>query len=912
MARTTPVNTGYNIINGTTTGSNGSKVDTWLEWKVTSQSIANNTSNVRIVLYSAATTSSSTKWEAHENFGYVGYNNGNKQYLNTTYDFSNYNVNKFGDYTYTISHNTDGTKTLTLQGSWSTSHSSYISGGSASGSVTLPQIARASTITSLSSKLGTQGTINITRSSSSFTHTITYSFGNATGTITTKTASTSVTWTPPVSLISEFTNQTSKTGTLTCTTYNGNTSVGTSTSTLTLSVPSSSLGNVTGTIGSSLTLTATNACSSGLTYTYQYSADGSSWSTIGTAKVSSKTQSWTPPASLIANISNATSKAFSIRVVTYVGTASVNIATAKATLSIPKITSANVSGTIGSSLTISLTKPHNNLSATITYSFGSASGTIATKTASASVSWTPPTSLLSEIPSSASGSGTITITTYNGTSGSAGSKQYTLTLSAASSVIPTSTMTLTMVNTNNTVNGWGVYVQGYSKVKVTLTGTGTNGSKIKSMSVSGQNLNGSSTPNTTPATLEKTSDTITKSGTLNYNGNVTDTRNRSATQKSSSITVYSYAPPSISNFVAYRATSGGVADDSGTYLKVTFSRVYSSVNSHNTATVTLKYKTRSSSTWTSYGTVTSGSTLNLNLNVANNYDVQLFISDALTSNVASNVVGVASSERVLNVNASGTGLAIGGFSTMSGYFQEYYPARFNDEVDFLDDARLMGQEILSTSTGFKLYNVTTIANNSNLNNLYQIGCYACRSSANVATLSNCPTSNPFVMYTLNGQGNTLTEPDVNGYSYFHQIIIDNQGSLYRRRLYTSGGGSITFGTWYANINQNYETSYNGLTIRARRRGNTVSIYATGTPTAAMSTSNDYIDIVSGLDNIYLPSLNYINYTLIQGANGGTTAQFNITTDGKVRIGYTRRVSDGQAINLDTTNSIYARVCYEVD
>lgn len=846
MARTTPVNSGYNIINGTTTGSNGSKVDTWLEWKVTSQSIANNTSNVRIVLYSAATTSSSTKWEAHENFGYVGYNNGNKQYLNTTYNFSNYNVNKFGDYTYTITHNTDGTKTLTLQGSWSTSHSSYISGGSVSGSVTLPQIARASTITSLSTKLGTQGTINITRSSSSFTHTITYSFGNATGTITTKTASTSVTWTPPVSLISEFSNQTSKTGTLTCTTYNGNTSVGTSTSTLTLSVPLSTLGNVTGTIGNSLTLTATNACASGLTYTYQYSADGSSWSTIGTEKVSSKTQSWTPPTSLIANISNATSKAFSIRVVTYVGTATVNTATATATLSIPKITSANVSGTIGSSLTISLTKPHNNLSATITYSFGNATGTIATKTASASVSWTPPTSLLSEIPSSASGNGTITITTYNGTSGSAGSNQYTLTLSAASSVVPTSSMTLTMVNDNNTVNGWGVYVQGYSKVKVTLTGTGTNGSNIKSMSVSGQNLNGTSNPNTTPATLEKTSDTITTRGTLTYKGNVTDTRNRSATEKSSSITVYSYAPPSISNFVAYRVTSGGVADDSGTYLKVTFSRVYSSVNSHNTATVTLKYKTRSSSTWTSYGTVTSGSTLNLNLDVSNNYDVQLFISDALTSNVASNIVGVASSERVLNVNASGTGLAIGGFSTMSGYFQEYYPARFDQNVTFVQGVLPRNTDgIPVTSRG----SYTGSGITGDADDMTEVGAYWVY-GANIAHL---PTGN-------SGYGILITDRSSNG--TFQQEFFQYNAHRLWFRLYTNS-------QWYEWVEITHGSSYTALATF----GNYYSVGTKVTLSEPYTNFNSIVLRFGDNDSTGGMCLQYVNCRVLQAILTSTSTQY---------------------------------------
>lgn len=166
MARTIPVNDGYSIINGTTTGSNGANVDTWLEYKVLSQSAQNNTSTVRVILYSQSRISSSTKWTAAEKFGYVGYDNSNRQYLSTTYDFSDYKVNKFGDYTFTIVHGSGGAKTVTLQGAWSTSHSTYISGGSVSGSVTLPAIPRYATVKqNISSKTETSVTVKWTSDS---------------------------------------------------------------------------------------------------------------------------------------------------------------------------------------------------------------------------------------------------------------------------------------------------------------------------------------------------------------------------------------------------------------------------------------------------------------------------------------------------------------------------------------------------------------------------------------------------------------------------------------------------------------------------------------------------------------------------------------------------------------------------
>ena len=675
MARTTPVNSGYSIINGSVTGSNGSKIDTWIEWKVTGTSVANNTSNVRIILYAQATTSLSTNYDSTENYGWVGYDNGNKNWMSKSgYDFRNKALITFGDHTFTISHNSDGTKTLTIQGGWSTNgHSSYIKDGSVSGQVTLPRIARASTISSLSTNLGSAGTITITRQSSDFTHTLTYTFGSASGTIVTKTSNTSVSWTPDVSLIAQFgANDKTKTGTITCTTYSGNTSVGTSTSTLTLTIPNSSLGNVSGTFGSALTLTASNACSSGLTYTFAY-YNGSSWQSI--ASTSNKTQSWTPNTSLIANVSNASSGTVSVRVITYRGTTPINTATATATLTIPKNTSSAVSGTIGTALSIPVTKSYSGLTSTITYAFGSTSGTIATATSATSVSWTPNTSLLTQIPNSTVGIGSITVATYNGTA-LVGSNSYGLTLSANASVVPTSSLSLTRVNTNSTVNGWGIYLQGYSQVRATLTGNGVNGSTIKSMSIGGTGLSSSSSPSTTSATLTGTSSVLQTSGTLTYTGNVSDSRNRSATQKTQSISVVAYSQPSVSGVSLARSNSSGTIDTSGTYLKVAFTLNYSSANGHNSASVVLRYKEASASSWTTYGTVTNGANLNLNLDVSKNYQAQLLVSDSLNSNIASAIFNIPSAERVLNVNGSGSGLAIGGFSTDAGKLQVYYPADF--------------------------------------------------------------------------------------------------------------------------------------------------------------------------------------------------------------------------------------------
>lgn len=683
MAQTTPINTGYTIINGTTSGSNGSKVNTWIEYKVTAQSTVNNTSTLDVYLYSQATTSLSTIWERSGNYGYVQVDSGTKQYttLSNGYNFQNKHLNTFAHHTFTINHNSDGTKTITLKGAWDkgSSTSSYITGGTVSGSVTLPQIARASTIPNFTCNLGSQGTISITRQSSSFTHTITYSIGGSTGTIATKTENASVTWTPPVSLITEITNATSKTGTLTCTTYSGNTAIGTSTSTLTLKVPNSTISDITAELGVSKTITVTNPCSTQLTYvvTYKFPSTATAvqiWSST------SKTYSYSFPTSLAAQISNAVSGTGTITVQTKNGTASVGTASATLTLSIPKASIGNISATMGTAKTITINNyGMSSLEYKITYSFGTSSGTVTNRTSSTSISYTFPTTLVTQIPNAASGTGTLTITTYNGTT-TIGSRTSTLTLTAQASAVPTGSLTLTINNSNPTISGWGIAVQGYSTITASLTGTGNNGSTISQMSISGIGIAASGNYSTSPATLSATSPVLTTTGSQTYSAAVVDSRGRSASVSSQSVTVWQYSLPTLSDVSLARCLSDGTLDTSGTYLKTVYTAGYSSLDGNNTATVKVQYKLVGANSWTTYsGAISSGGAYNIPLDVSKNYVARLQIQDALNT-VYSTETSIPSGSRILNVNPTGDSLAVGGFADVnaSDEFKVYWNTKMTN------------------------------------------------------------------------------------------------------------------------------------------------------------------------------------------------------------------------------------------
>ena len=142
----------------------------------------------------------------------------------------------------TVNHASDGSKSLAISAVFqirATLSGTYYGTITASANITLDSIPRVSSVSAANMTMGSAGTISISRASSAFTHTLTYSFGNTSGTIATKTTATSVSWTPALSLASQIPNAISGTCTITCTTYNGNTNIGSKTCTLTLSIPAS-------------------------------------------------------------------------------------------------------------------------------------------------------------------------------------------------------------------------------------------------------------------------------------------------------------------------------------------------------------------------------------------------------------------------------------------------------------------------------------------------------------------------------------------------------------------------------------------------------------------------------------------------------------------------------------------------
>ena len=127
-------------------------------------------------------------------------------------------------------HNDDGTGSCYFEAVCDAPSGTSLAGHRVSGgtTVTLDTIPRTSSVTCADGNIGSATTININRASASFTHTLKYTFGTLTGTIVTKTTSTSYGWTIPTTFYAQIPNAKSGQGTITCETYSGDTLIGTS------------------------------------------------------------------------------------------------------------------------------------------------------------------------------------------------------------------------------------------------------------------------------------------------------------------------------------------------------------------------------------------------------------------------------------------------------------------------------------------------------------------------------------------------------------------------------------------------------------------------------------------------------------------------------------------------------------
>ncbi|MDO6344674.1 DUF859 family phage minor structural protein [Streptococcus oralis] len=164
----------------------------------------------------------------------------------------------------TISHNADGTKTLPISCTFNPNNGLHGT-ITVSASLSLTTIPRSSSVSVSAGVIGSSVTINISRQSSSFKHTVRYSWAGKSGTIASN-VDVSTSWTIPLDFANDIPNSASGTGTVFVDTYSGSTKTGTQSTTFTASVPANVKPTFTGVSLSDLNGAAQNLIPSGNTF----------------------------------------------------------------------------------------------------------------------------------------------------------------------------------------------------------------------------------------------------------------------------------------------------------------------------------------------------------------------------------------------------------------------------------------------------------------------------------------------------------------------------------------------------------------------------------------------------------------------------------------------------------------------
>ena len=208
----------------------------------------NVTGNYTPVTATCSLTSPKSRWETNASYGQLSvilyWLKADGTYDSKTVTGDKINKSAY-DTTYSVSvsqnvpHLNDGTSKVYAIGKWySSANNSYrpASTSMTSSTIALPTIPRASEITATSGYIGEAVSIYISRKSTSFTETLTWSCGDLSGTIPNESNETTVPFTIPTSLYTLIPDDKSVVVTITADTYNGSTKVGTKTTTLTARV----------------------------------------------------------------------------------------------------------------------------------------------------------------------------------------------------------------------------------------------------------------------------------------------------------------------------------------------------------------------------------------------------------------------------------------------------------------------------------------------------------------------------------------------------------------------------------------------------------------------------------------------------------------------------------------------------
>ena len=399
---------------------------------------------------------------------------------------------------------------------------------------------------------------------------------------------------------------------------------------------------------------------------------------------------------------------------------------------IPRVSKPTISATsvyMGSGITIYTNRKSTLFYHKLRYTLGSLSSEIASGVAD-SYSWELPYSLAELIPTAASGTVTLFCDTYSDAkcTNLVGTESVQFTAILPDNDITKPSFTCDLSPSGNLPEKFaGMYIQGKTGIAASFQAAGFHtGISSCTLTVDGRSYSGNG------ESVSVVSSAISGSGKVAYVLAVTDNRGRKRSV-SGSLDVEPYSQPKLVNQQCFRCDQSGNPVSGGTYLKVRFTREYSSLNSRNTSWVSWKY-------WQDGGSgvedIFTGSDVasvdriltNITSDPEKIYHVQFIARDDL-GGVSYVIFDLPSAFHTLHLKQGGRGIAIGKASEKNA-FEVAMPMY---AMNGLNINGLMGYKSINS------YNIDNCTGG-----IYWLNCY---SETHLGTLPNANEGH-FVMLSL--------------------------------------------------------------------------------------------------------------------------------------------------------------------
>ena len=253
-------------------------------------------------------------------------------------------------------------------------------------------------------------------------------------------------------------------------------------------------------------------------------------------------------------------------------------------------------------------------------------------------------------------------------------------------------------------SAWGLYIAGHSMAHVALSsGVQTAyGASITTYKITGNGA--SASDSSLPISADSNE---LQAGTYTFTVTATDTRGRSGSQKLT-VTVESYAVPTLQNILSLRTDSTGAEEDEGTYILAQAGATFASCGGNNNVTVAVSYKKESESAYTAAGSLADGQLLfgAGNITLRDNYNVRYIVTDALGESRTYNDI-VTRSVWEMHVKRGGGAWAFGGVADTDGALHVYGGIKADDAITSTRNGIGFFSRAASGAVGFSATNTTS-------------------------------------------------------------------------------------------------------------------------------------------------------------------------------------------------------------